>query len=161
MWAPPFEHLADSIKGPEDSCWPSAAEWRALNSSVSGKLIADVQPAAPCYPGPLYDPKTCASLNVQLTNQDFVSDTAIGLSYPTGSCPPVDLEAGQKPGTCLIGDQPRYTVNATEPEDVAKGIVFAKKHNIRLVVRNTGHDILGRSGVTYQHRMPASLLTIE
>lgn len=131
--------------GPEDSCWPSAAEWRALNSSVSGKLIADVQPAAPCYPGPLYDPKTCASLNVQLTNQDFVSDTAIGLSYPTGSCPPVDLEAGQKPGTCLIGDQPRYTVNATEPEDVAKGIVFAKKHNIRLVVRNTGHDILGRS----------------
>lgn len=107
-------------------------------------MIADVQPAAPCYPGPLYDPQACAGINVKLANQEFVSETAIGLSYPTGSCPPVNLEAGQKPETCSIGDQPRYTVNATEPDDVSKGILFAKSKNIRLVVRNTGHDILGR-----------------
>lgn len=57
----------------------------------------------------------------------------------------MNLAAGQVPGNCSIGDQPWYTVNATTPEDVAKGICFAKKHGIRLVVRNTGHDILGRS----------------
>lgn len=111
---------------------------------MSGKLILDVQPAAPCYPGPLQDSKACAIVSAELTDQTFVSSTAIGLSYPSGSCPPVNITAGQVPGTCSIGDQPRYTVNATAPEDVAKGILFAKKHGIRLVVRNTGHDILGR-----------------
>ena len=47
-------------------------------------------------------------------------------------------------GTCSIGDQPRYTINATEIADVAAGINFARQRNIRLVVRNTGHDILRR-----------------
>ena len=37
-----------------------------------------------------------------------------------------------------------YTVNATEVSAISKGIEFAKRHSIRLVVKNTGHDILGR-----------------
>lgn len=78
-------------------------------------------------------------------SQTFQSDTPLGYSYPTESCPVVTFAAGAKLlGACTIGDQPWYTVNATEPRDVAKGILFAKKHNIRLVVRNTGHDIIGR-----------------
>jgi hypothetical protein len=28
--------------------------------------------------------------------------------------------------------------------ELAKGMAFAKENNIRLVVRNTGHDILGK-----------------
>ena len=38
-----------------------------------------------------------------------------------------------------------YTVNATTPAEIAAGIAFALKHNITLVVRDTGHDLLGRS----------------
>ena len=131
-------------QGPNDSCWPSAATWHALNTSVAGKLIADVPLAIPCYPGPQQDAAACASIGKQLTDQTYVSDTAIGLSYPTDSCPPIDASMGQKPGTCSIGDQPRFTINATEVEDIAKGIAFAREHNIRLVVRNTGHDLLRR-----------------
>jgi hypothetical protein len=69
------------------------------------------------------------------------------LSYPVElSCPPVNAAAGEAPGTCSIGDLPRYTVNATRPEDIAAAILFAKEHNIRLVIKDTGHDILGRYG---------------
>jgi hypothetical protein len=37
-----------------------------------------------------------------------------------------------------------YTIYATEPEDVAEGVQFANKHKLRLVIKNTGHDLLGR-----------------
>ena len=38
-----------------------------------------------------------------------------------------------------------YVVNATCAEDVKKGIDFARERNVRLVVKGTGHDYLGRS----------------
>lgn len=36
-------------------------------------------------------------------------------------------------------------MNVTGPEDIAATIRFADEHNIRLVIRNTGHDYMGRS----------------
>jgi FAD/FMN-containing dehydrogenase len=62
-------------------------------------------------------------------------------------------------------------VDATTPADVVQGVNFARTHGIRLVVRNTGHDILGRStgygslevwirhlrqGITFQETYAAS-----
>jgi hypothetical protein len=89
----------------------------------------------------------CASIDAQWTNSAFQSNNPVGLSYPVDiACYPVNASAGQTPGTCSIGDLPRYTVNATTPEDVAAGILFARKFNIRLVVKDTGHDLLGRYG---------------
>jgi hypothetical protein len=38
-----------------------------------------------------------------------------------------------------------YAINVTSASDVAAGIKFAKNNNIRLVIKNTGHDFLGRS----------------
>ncbi|KAL8965829.1 MAG: hypothetical protein Q9183_003668, partial [Haloplaca sp. 2 TL-2023] len=159
-------------KGPSDSCWPSREDWRALNASVAGKLIENVQPAAPCYPGPLQDNATCQYVDSQWTNQLFQSNTAIGLSYPTESCPVVNITVGEQPTqNCTLGDQPVYTVNATEAADVAKGILFARRRNIRLVIRDTGHDLLRRStgygslqvwirylrtGITFQERFTPS-----
>lgn len=48
-------------------------------------------------------------------------------------------------GTCTLGNAPIFTVNATHADHVAAGILFARRHNIRLVIRDTGHDFLGRS----------------
>jgi hypothetical protein len=39
----------------------------------------------------------------------------------------------------------RYSVAATRTEDVTNAISFAKRYNIRFVIRNTGHDYLARS----------------
>lgn len=157
-----FCSLINITQGPNDQCWPSVSRWTQFNNTLGGKLIADVPPAIVCYPGPDFDAQACATVGVELTDQSFIADDPIALSYPTDSCPPVNLKANPcsigysnsapcstsnsstPAGTCSIGDQPRYTVNATEACDVEAAILFAKQHNIRLVIRNTGHDILRR-----------------
>lgn len=80
-----------------------------------------------------------------MSNEDLVANDPIALDFPiNNTCPPVDFAAGGVAGTCEIGEAPRYVVNATSYKDVARGIEFARRNNIRLVVRNTGHDLLGR-----------------
>jgi len=47
--------------------------------------------------------------------------------------------------SCLLGNYVRYAVNVTGPDDIAATIRFADENNIRLVIRNTAHDYVGRS----------------
>jgi hypothetical protein len=110
-------------------------------------LIADQPVAISCYPGPEYSAAECAIVDENWSNNTFQQEFPSGYSYPIfESCPPVNASAGQvASGNCTLGDASVYTVNATTYEDVAAGLAFAKKHNIRLVIRDTGHDILGRS----------------
>ena len=46
---------------------------------------------------------------------------------------------------CLLGNYVQYAVKVTGPEDIATTIRFADAKNIRLVIRNTAHDYMGRS----------------
>ncbi|KAF2114264.1 FAD/FMN-containing protein [Lophiotrema nucula] len=131
---------------PHDGCWPSTAVWNDFNATVSGQLIKTEPLAISCYPGPQYNPTTCASVNVQWSNATFQGNSPVGIEYPLQlACPPVNASAGEQPGNCSIGEIPWYAVNATSIEHVSAGIAFGKSHNIRLVIKNTGHDGLGRS----------------
>lgn len=49
-------------------------------------------------------------------------------------------------GNCTIGGYPSYVINATSVYQIQLGINFARNNNIRLVVKNTGHDFSGKSG---------------
>lgn len=65
------------------------------------------------------------------------------MAYPfsNNSCNPWLL-----PNTsCTLGGHVAYVVNATGVDDLKKTIKFATHKNIRLVIRNTGHDYLGKS----------------
>ena len=53
-----------------------------------------------------------------------------------GSCDPFTLPS--KP--CKLGNMVSFAINATEPSDFAAAIRFCQKHNVRLVIRNTGHE---------------------
>ncbi|KAJ5502599.1 hypothetical protein N7463_005473 [Penicillium fimorum] len=57
------------------------------------------------------------------------------------SCNPFSL----KTLPCTVGNYVRYTVDAITAAHVQKTIHFAARHNIRPVIRNTGHDLLGKS----------------
>lgn len=46
---------------------------------------------------------------------------------------------------CELGNYVRYAVNVTGPDDIISAVNFAQEKNIRFVIRNTGHDYLGRS----------------
>ncbi|KAI2465784.1 hypothetical protein F4781DRAFT_435039 [Annulohypoxylon bovei var. microspora] len=41
---------------------------------------------------------------------------------------------------CDIGNYVDFTVNVSSPSGVAAGLQFAQKHNIKIVIKNTGHD---------------------
>lgn len=41
---------------------------------------------------------------------------------------------------CTLGNYASYSINVTGATDVIAGIAFAKKNNIRLVIKNTGHE---------------------
>lgn len=48
-------------------------------------------------------------------------------------------------GKCKLGGLPAYSVNATTVSQIQLAVNFARSLNLRLVVRNTGHDFLGKS----------------
>nr|ANM86569.1 putative FAD oxidase [Cladonia uncialis subsp. uncialis]AUW31352.1 putative isoamyl alcohol oxidase [Cladonia uncialis subsp. uncialis] len=47
--------------------------------------------------------------------------------------------------SCTLGNMVSYSINASTPSDFSQTIAFAKAKNVRLVIRNTGHDYLGKS----------------
>ncbi|KAK7731044.1 hypothetical protein SLS53_008846 [Cytospora paraplurivora] len=57
------------------------------------------------------------------------------------SCDPFSGRDAQ----CVVGSYVRYAVNASGASDYVATMAFAKEHNIRLVIRNTGHDYFGKS----------------
>lgn len=61
--------------------------------------------------------------------------------YAGNSCEPFTAETVP----CTLGNLVNFAINVSEPSDIAKGIQFATDNNIRLVVRNTGHDYNGKS----------------
>jgi FAD/FMN-containing dehydrogenase len=53
---------------------------------------------------------------------------------------------GALPGRgCTYGAYPRYVVNATTEEQIEQALMWAGKKNVRVVIKGTGHDLLGRS----------------
>jgi hypothetical protein len=131
---------------PGDKCWPKKAEWDAFNKTVGGRLIATVPIAAPCHFDNFaaYDAGTCQYLQ----DNWFHPETHIASSSSTqapffmnNSCNPF-----LPPNTpCTLGNYVQYSVDARSAADYQNTIKFVKKNNIRLVIRNTGHDYIGKS----------------
>lgn len=46
---------------------------------------------------------------------------------------------------CILGTYVQYAVDAQDAADYQRTIELTRSHNIRLVIRNTGHDYLGKS----------------
>ena len=45
---------------------------------------------------------------------------------------------------CTLGNYVDFAINVSEPADIAQGVAFATKYNVRLVIRNTGHEYVTR-----------------
>lgn len=129
---------------PKDKCWPSVTSWNALNNTLDGKLIQNEPLAKACYQGPGYSADQCQSIASDYTDESWLANSPIGYSYPlVETCPPINASIPSYP-TCELGNSPFYSINATTGADIAAGTKFAKENNIRLVIKNTGHDISQR-----------------
>lgn len=132
---------------PGDQCWPSATDWESFNQTLGGKLIQTVPIASPChdtFPGVRYDAATCADIQanwVRPSLHDVTSHSTMAPIFANESCDPFTSREAQ----CIIGSYVQYAVNATDASDYIATLDFARHRNIRLVIRNTGHDYLGKS----------------
>ncbi|KAI0126627.1 hypothetical protein BJ170DRAFT_629451 [Xylariales sp. AK1849] len=128
---------------PGDSCWPSQGHWDSLNNTVEGRLIATVPLGSPCH-DPTYDEDQCASLQNQWLDSGIHMNSSSSVMAPffaNRSCDPFQPRSSP----CTLGNYVRYSIHATGPDDVIAAIRFAKENDVRFVIRNTGHDYLGRS----------------
>ncbi|KAI6782558.1 uncharacterized protein J7T54_003569 [Emericellopsis cladophorae] len=62
--------------------------------------------------------------------------------FAGATCQPQNGALGEQ---CTLGGFPEYSVNVTSVAQIQLAVNFARMRNIRLVVRNTGHDVLGRN----------------
>lgn len=125
---------------PTSGSWPSITDWEALNETVGGRLLKPLPPAAICHSSqPDYNLKQCEATD--WTDASTYADSPLGIINPNwsnDSCLP------QPRYPCTGEGYPIYVVNASSVEYVAAGVNFARHHNIRLNVKGSGHDYLGR-----------------
>jgi FAD/FMN-containing dehydrogenase len=141
---------------PGTTCWPSDDDFARLNQSVSGQLIRTHPPASVCYTDePNYNEAACQVVLSNWYDAAFHSrdPTSVGSPIWAGNpCPPIYLNGTSVTGDpvagskgCHVGGYPAFAINATEPLHVQEAVRFARKHNIRLNIKNTGHSFQGRS----------------
>ncbi|KAG0040410.1 hypothetical protein BGZ83_002550 [Gryganskiella cystojenkinii] len=130
---------------PDQTCWPSSAVWSAFNLTLNGNLIETFPAAHECH-DPYYDEAKCDEINKGHYEENW-RGTKPGALHQTNW----ETFHGQGClGTnqsipCYQGSVPVYTVKAMSIADIQETIRFAAAHNIRLAIKNTGHDFLGRS----------------
>ncbi|CDM37360.1 CAZyme family AA7 [Penicillium roqueforti] len=128
---------------PSDSCWPAPSAWASLNHTVGGRLVATVPIGTPCH-APNYDAAACAALKTDWNKPQThleSSSSVMQMFFANQSCDPYTSK--NKP--CRLGNYVNYAVNVSSSAQVIAAVNFARDNNIRFVIRNTGHDYLGRS----------------
>ncbi|KAF2755342.1 isoamyl alcohol oxidase [Pseudovirgaria hyperparasitica] len=133
---------------PGDHCWPAADKWNALNTTVNGALRSVVPAAAVCHESfqgsPTYNAEACAEVNKNIHSESWWTDQPIETMWTywsNNTCTP----DSPKERPCTLGFSPSYVIMATEIAHIKAGIDFARQQNVRLIIRNTGHDFMGRS----------------
>ncbi|KAF7923210.1 uncharacterized protein EAE98_007915 [Botrytis deweyae] len=136
---PPCRYL------PSDPAWPNQTVWDHLNQTVSGNLIRGVPLAQPCY-APHFDIEKCSQIQESWLLQSPFETHPVNIMshyWLNNSCSPF-LESNTS-SICALGNLASYALNISSASDVIAGLKFARENNIRLTIKNTGHDFLGRS----------------
>ncbi|CRG82838.1 hypothetical protein PISL3812_00184 [Talaromyces islandicus] len=138
---------------PGQACWPSNKEWERLNDTLSGNLYRTVPYAATCYySSPHYDPEPCAVVAEDYKENQprtEVYGAASGLNWESclsNTCALNPSNTSQVlSNDCYLGRLSSLYVDARDASHVATVIKFAQEHNLRVSIKNTGHDYFGRS----------------
>ncbi|KUJ11049.1 FAD-binding domain-containing protein [Mollisia scopiformis] len=132
---------------PGDADWPGPVTWEILNILSGDALIKTVPLAAPCFTSwPEYNATECAIITSSW------SDPHLHVANPTSAqwplyegltCVPPSLRS--EATNCTIGGYAAYSINVTNVAQIQLALNFARNLNLRLVVRNTGHDFADKS----------------
>lgn len=127
-----------------DQCWPTDSEFSELAAQLSQPLLHPKPPAAACYP--TSKPSgNCSDATANARNGNWRAGQPGSMQAPNfeayihgnGSIDAcyVNTTLGYQ---CKQGSVPTTGVDARAISDVQAAVKFATKHNLRLVVKNTG-----------------------
>ena len=123
-------------------CWPSDSDFQTLASQLSQPLIHPVPPATPCYnsaAGNCSDVQAGWFNGIWRSNQSGAAEhtnwETYTLSNGTIQACYHDTNLGVP---CQQGSVPVIGVDARTPQDIQEAVKFAGKHNLRMVIKNTG-----------------------
>jgi hypothetical protein len=130
---------------PGDPNYPSEGLWTTFNTTIGGKLIKPGLKNTGGYS------KTTVSTCTGYDQSKYSSDPVLIKSPWWGGfgCPDCPVKYATQ--TCNLGNHPDLVVKAEDSKDVVAAVKFANEHNLRLVVKNTGHDFLGRYAKRINH----------
>ncbi|OTA91975.1 hypothetical protein M434DRAFT_388087 [Hypoxylon sp. CO27-5] len=132
---------------PDDPYWPFQSTWALFNVLLGGALIKTVPYASPCYDsfGDHNASKCDFITNNWITASIYQYDpTSINAVLFQGStCMPPTFVPGKS--GCTVGGYPAYAVAASNVAQIQLAINFARNLNLRVVIKNTGHDFSAKS----------------
>ncbi|ETI20394.1 hypothetical protein G647_08429 [Cladophialophora carrionii CBS 160.54] len=128
-----------------DDCWPDEQTWQSFNNSISGRLVQTFPSASVCHES------TFNSEQCETAKEEW--DNSFWRTNQTGAYTAIVWELGNqqcfinssREAPCQPGLVPHYSVAATSVADIQAAVKFASEKDLYLVVKNTGHDHLGRS----------------
>ncbi|OSD06358.1 FAD-binding domain-containing protein [Trametes coccinea BRFM310] len=133
-----------------EQCWPSQDEFASLAAQVSQPLVTPTPPAKPCYTDP--QSTECATAVNRWIDGNWRADQPGAMessNFETYTFPNGTIQACYLNTTlgvpCGQGSVSVIGVDARTVADVQAAISFAAQNNLRLAVKNTGHDYFGRS----------------
>jgi hypothetical protein len=133
---------------PHENCWPTQQQWSTLNSTIQGNLVA-VRPVASVCHAMEYDAKACNATTELWTNSVWRSAQPGAGQWENWEAWPEHHETcyieSPRDSKCGQGRISLYSAKVQTKFQVQKAVLFAKSHNLRLAIKNTGHDFLGRS----------------
>ncbi|KAK3346060.1 hypothetical protein B0T25DRAFT_267723 [Lasiosphaeria hispida] len=130
---------------PGDAAWPSTQLWNLFNTSLGGALIKTVPLAAPCYNNwPQRNAAECQYVTDHWADPHLHANDPASTQWPLfqgRTCLPTD----DPTKNCTLGGYASYSVAVTKVSQIQLALNFARNTNIRLVVKNTGHDFADKS----------------
>ncbi|KAF2850140.1 FAD/FMN-containing isoamyl alcohol oxidase-like protein MreA [Plenodomus tracheiphilus IPT5] len=130
---------------PGDWDYPLPSVWSLFDAFLGGALIKTTPVAAPCYKSSgVYDAAKCADISARFTAAELHTSDPTSMMWPLfqgRTCQPTN----NPNDTCTLGGYPSYSINVQNVAQIQLGINFARNRNLRLVVKNTGHDYIGKS----------------
>lgn len=115
---------------PNEACWPSNSEWDKLAKQLKGHLIRPVSTLESCKTN-----QQTAACKTALKNiyNPYFNESQPGATQSQGWLKAWNTSVST------------YAVEAESTADVVAAVNFAREHHLKLVIKGTGHDYLGRS----------------
>ncbi|KIM38694.1 hypothetical protein M413DRAFT_29932 [Hebeloma cylindrosporum] len=142
----------------------TSADWTALNQTVGGRLHAGVPFSQPCFSrlagGASNTPNATQCAEIQSRNEDHLFRSEHFGAYEITqweTCQtngdeclldwmnPLNSAAFAPPQQCRQGSVPNFYIDVDSVNDVVAAYAFTRKTKVPLVIKNSGHDYIGRS----------------